>query len=60
MGRYFRASGPLRFAYATVAFIGDEVVFGYDYGNGTGRLDGAHATKVKIVTGDWLYGGTAD
>ena len=57
--RYFRAPGPLRCAYATVAFLGDEVVFAYDYGYGTGRLDRAHATKIKIVTRDWLYGGTA-
>ena len=53
--RYFRAPGPLRCAYATVAFLGDEVVFAYDYGYGTGRLDRAHATKIKIVTRDWLY-----
>ncbi len=54
--RYHRAPGPLRVSYCTVAFTGDEVTFAYDYGYGVGELLDAQATKIKIVSLDWLYG----
>ena len=43
-------------SYCTVAFTGDEVTFAYDYGYGVGELLDAQATKIKIVSLDWLYG----
>jgi len=54
--RYPRAPGCVRVCYATAAFANDEVTFAYDYGRGVGELEGRHATKVKIVSMDWLYG----
>jgi hypothetical protein len=53
--RYPHAPGCSRICYPTVAFAKDEVTFVYDYGYGVGELKGRHATKVKIVSLDWLY-----
>ncbi len=53
--RYPRAPGCLRICYPTVAFGTDEVAITYDYGEGTGDLKTGHATKIKIVSLDWLY-----
>lgn len=52
---YPHAPGCVRICYATVAFAGDEVTIAYDYGYGVGDWEGRSATKVKIVTMDWLY-----
>jgi hypothetical protein len=55
--RYPHAPGCLRICYPTVAFHENEAAFAYDYGyGGTGELQKASATKVKIVSLDWLYG----
>ena len=54
--RYPHAPGCLRICYPTVAFARDEVTFAYDYGHGVGEFENRHATKVKIVSMDWLYG----
>src|SRR5262249_50426168 len=57
--RYPHAPGCLRICYPTVAFHGNEAAFTYDYGYGTGEFQKASATKVKIVSLDWLYGRAA-
>jgi len=54
--RYPRSPGCLRICYPTVVFNGDEVAIAYDYGYGVGELAEKHATKIEIVTVDWLYG----
>ena len=54
--RYPHAPGCVRVCYPTIAIAKDEVTFAYDYGLGTGELAKQHATKVKIVSMDWLYG----
>jgi hypothetical protein len=55
--RYPHAPGCLRICYPTVAFHGNEAAIAYDYGyGGPGEFEKASATKVRIVTLDWLYG----
>ena len=53
--RYPHAPGCLRICYATVAFADDEVTITYDYGYGVNEFKDKSATKVKIVSLDWLY-----
>ena len=53
--RYPHAPGCLRICYATVAFAEDEVTIAYDYGYGVGEFKDQSATKVKVVSLDWLY-----
>ncbi len=53
---YPRAPGVLRICYPTVVATDDEVAIAYDYGQGgPGPLENGHATKIKIVSVDWLY-----
>jgi hypothetical protein len=55
--RYPHSPGCLRISYPTVTFWKDEVAVAYDYGyGGTGEFQHASATKIKIVSLDWLYG----
>lgn len=55
--RYPHAPGCLRICYPTVVFWQDEVAITYDYGyGGPGGLKDGSATKIKIVSLDWLYG----
>jgi hypothetical protein len=54
--RYPRAPGCLRICYPTVAFRDNEVAIAYDYGYGPGPFKDGHATKIKVVSLDWLYG----
>ena len=53
---YPHAPGCLRICYATVAFRGNEAAITYDYGWGVGEFEGKHATRIKVVSLDWLYG----
>jgi len=53
--RYPNAPSCSRICYPTVAFGGDEVTIAYDYGRGVGEYEERSATKVKIVSLDWLY-----
>ena len=54
---YPHAPGVLRICYATVVVTDDEVAIAYDYGlGGPGILNAGYATKIKIVSVDWLYG----
>jgi len=58
--RYPHAPGCLRISYPTVTFWKNEIAVAYDYGNGgPGDLAEGSATKVKIVSVDWLYGKSA-
>ena len=53
---YPHAPGVLRICYPTVVVTEGEVAIAYDYGFGTsGLLENGHATKIKIVSVDWLY-----
>jgi hypothetical protein len=55
--RYPHAPGCLRVSYPTVAFWKNELAIAYDYGyGGPGELKDGSATKIKIVSRDWLYG----
>jgi hypothetical protein len=54
--RYPPSPGCLRICYPTVVFDGKEVAITYDYGYGVGEFANQHATKIKIVPLDWLYG----
>jgi hypothetical protein len=53
--KYPHAPGCLRICYATAAFRKKEVAITYDYGYGVGKFKGKHATKIKVVSLDWLY-----
>lgn len=54
---YPHAPGCLRICYPTVAFRNDDVAIAYDFGyGGAGALKDGHATKIKVVSLDWLYG----
>src|ERR1700728_1289998 len=58
--RYRHAPGCLRISYPTVAFWKDESAVAYDNGNGGLRdLATGRATKIKIVSVDWLSGKSA-
>jgi hypothetical protein len=54
--RYRHAPGCLRICYPTVVFNEREVAVAYDYGYGVGDFENKSATKIKIVSLDWLYG----
>lgn len=55
--RYPHSPGCLRICYATVAFRDREIAIAYDYGfGGPGSLKEGSATKIKVVSLDWLYG----
>ena len=55
--RYHRAPGALRVCYPTVVFNENEVAIVYDFGYSAGDPQNRKsATKIKIVTPDWLYG----
>ena len=54
--KYPRAPGCMRICYATAAFTGNEVCISYDYGYGPAPYEKKSATRVKIVSLDWLYG----
>jgi len=54
---YPHAPGCLRISYPTVTFWKNEIAITYDYGfGGQGPLAEGSATKIKIVSVDWLYG----
>jgi hypothetical protein len=53
--RYPHAPGCTRICYPTVAFGDDEVAIAYDFGRGVGEFKGLSATKVTIVSLNWLY-----
>ncbi len=53
--RYPHAPGCIRICYPTVAFAGNEAAITYDYGYGVGQFTNASATKIQVVTLDWLY-----
>lgn len=54
--RYHRAPGALRVCYPTVVFNEKEVAISYDFGYSAGDPQNRKsATKIKIVTLDWLY-----
>jgi hypothetical protein len=54
--RYPYAPGCLRISYPTATFWKDEAAITYDYGYcHSGELKEGHATKIKIVSLDWLY-----
>lgn len=54
--KYPRAPGFLRISYPTVVVTDDEVAIAYDYGQRyQSPLKKGHATKIKIVSVDWLY-----
>jgi hypothetical protein len=54
---YPHAPSCLRVCYPTVAFWKNEVAITYDYGfGGAAALKDGSATKIKIVSIDWLYG----
>ncbi len=55
--RYPRSPGCLRICYPTVVFDGDEVAIAYDYGYGVGEFLNQHATRIKVLHKQWLYGG---
>jgi hypothetical protein len=55
--RYPHAPGCLRVTYPTVTFWQNEVAIAHDYGmGGPGMLEKGSATKIKIVSLDWIYG----
>lgn len=55
--RYPYSPGCLRICYPTVAFGPDEATIAYDYGfGGPGALAEGSATRLKVVSLDWLYG----
>ena len=54
---YPNTPGCLRNTYPTVTFWENEAAIAYDYGYGAGKFEKSHATKLKIVSLDWLYGG---
>lgn len=54
--QYPHAPGCLRICYATVAFRNNEAAITYDYGWGVGEFEKKHATRIKVVSLDWLYG----
>ena len=53
---YPHAPGCLRICYATVAFSGREVAVTYDYGYGVKVFEKKSATRIKVLSRDWLYG----
>jgi hypothetical protein len=54
---YPHAPGCLWACYPTAVFWKNEVAIAYDYGYGVGEIAPPNsATKVKIVSLDWLYG----
>jgi hypothetical protein len=54
--QYPHAPGCLRVCYPTATFWNDEVAITYDYGyGGPGPLQKGHATKIKVVSLDWIY-----
>ncbi len=53
---YPHAPGCLRICYATVAFSGREVAVTYDYGYGVDEFEKKSATRIKVLSRDWLYG----
>lgn len=53
--QYPHAPGCLRNCYATAAFTGDEVAIAYDYGYGVDEFKDKSATRIKVVSLDWLY-----
>ena len=54
--KYPHAPGCLRVCYPTATFWEDEVAISYDYGyGGPGPLQTGHATKIKVVSLDWIY-----
>jgi hypothetical protein len=55
---YPHSPGCLRICYATAAFSGDEVAITYDFGYGVDEFEKKSATRIKIVSLDWLYGRT--
>lgn len=55
--RYPHSPGCLRICYPTVVFDGDEVAITYDYGYGVGEFFKKHATRIKVMRKQWLYGG---
>jgi len=54
--RYSAAPGCLRICYPTVVFDAREAAITYDYGYGPGKFENASATKIQVVSLDWLYG----
>jgi hypothetical protein len=50
--RYHRAPGAVRVSYASVAFIGDEVLITYDFSNNDSSQ---HGTKLRILPVQWFY-----
>jgi hypothetical protein len=57
---YPHAPGCLRVNYPTVTFWKNEIAVAYDYGyDGMGEFQDVSATKIKIVSLDWLYGRSA-
>ena len=50
--RYHRAPGAVRVSYASVAFIGDEVLITYDFSNNNSSQ---HGTKLRILPVQWFY-----
>ncbi len=55
--RYPHAPGCLRVCYPTAVCSGNEVAIAYDYGFGVSETAPPYsATKVKIVSLNWLYG----
>jgi hypothetical protein len=55
MEKYHYAEGPTRICYPSVAFLGDEAVICYDYGEiGKGGKE-RHATKLVVVPIKWFY-----
>ena len=54
--KYPHAPGCLRVCYATVAFSGREVAVTYDYGYGVDEFEKKSATRIKVLSRDWLYG----
>jgi hypothetical protein len=39
-----------------VAFSGREVAVTYDYGYGVKEFEKKSATRIKVLSRDWLYG----
>jgi len=55
MENYHYAEGPTRICYPSVAFMGDEAVVCYDYGEMKKDNKGTYGTKLVVVPVKWFY-----
>jgi hypothetical protein len=56
MKKYGYAEGPpSRLCYPSVAFVGDEAIICYDYGEIISGANKLHTTKLVVVPVEWFY-----